>query len=64
MFLLKNSIGDNVQIVLTRFATGALIYVVVEELIPEMPHVSHSNIDTLFFSIGFSVIKILVVILG
>ena len=46
------------------FAAGAMIYVVVEELIPEMSHGSHSNIGTVFFAIGFSVMMILDVVLG
>lgn len=46
------------------FAAGAMIYVVVEELIPEMSHGSHSNIGTIFFAIGFSVMMSLDVVLG
>ena len=46
------------------FAAGAMIYVVVEELIPEMSQGKHSNIGTLFFALGFSVMMILDVALG
>ncbi len=46
------------------FAAGAMIYVVVEELIPEMSQGQHSNIGTLFFAAGFSVMMILDVALG
>lgn len=46
------------------FAAGAMIYVVVEELIPEMSEGEHSHIGTVFFSIGFSVMMILDVVLG
>ncbi len=46
------------------FAAGAMIYVVVEELIPEMSQGEHSNIGTIFFAIGFSVMMILDVALG
>ena len=46
------------------FAAGAMIYVVVEELIPEMSQGEHSDIGTIFFAVGFSVMMILDVALG
>lgn len=46
------------------FAAGAMIYVVVEELIPEMSEGEHSNIGTVAFAIGFAVMMILDVALG
>jgi ZIP family zinc transporter len=46
------------------FAAGAMIYVVVEELIPEMSEGKHSNIGTIFFAVGFTVMMILDVALG
>ena len=46
------------------FAAGAMIYVVVEELIPEMASGKHSNIGTIFFAVGFSMMMILDVALG
>ena len=46
------------------FAAGAMLYVVVEELIPEMSAGKHSNIGTVFFAFGFSVMMILDVALG
>lgn len=46
------------------FAAGAMIYVVVEELIPEMSEGKHSNIGTLMFAAGFSIMMILDVALG
>ncbi|MGM9636614.1 MAG: ZIP family metal transporter [Eubacteriales bacterium] len=49
---------------LLSFAAGAMLYVVVEELIPEMSAGKHSNIGTLFFAIGFSVMMSLDVALG
>lgn len=49
---------------LLSFAAGAMVYVVVEELIPEMSQGSHSNIGTLFFAVGFSVMMVLDVALG
>lgn len=49
---------------LLSFAAGAMLYVVVEELIPEMSHGCHSNIGTVFFAAGFSVMMVLDVALG
>ena len=46
------------------FAAGAMIYVVVEELIPEMSQGKHSDVGTVFFSVGFTVMMILDVALG
>lgn len=46
------------------FAAGAMIYVVVEELIPEMSEGEHSNLGTIAFSIGFVLMMILDVALG
>ena len=49
---------------LLSFAAGAMLYVVVEELIPEMSQGSHSNISTVFFAVGFSAMMVLDVALG
>ena len=49
---------------LLSFAAGAMLYVVVEELIPEMSQGRHSNIGTVFFAAGFSVMMVLDVALG
>lgn len=46
------------------FAAGAMIYVVVEELIPEMSEGDHSNLGTLAFATGFTIMMILDVTLG
>ena len=46
------------------FAAGAMMYVVVEELIPEMSEGKHSNIGTVSFALGFVVMMILDVTLG
>jgi ZIP family zinc transporter len=46
------------------FAAGAMLYVVVEELIPEMSEGEHSNIGTVFFAVGFSLMMMLDVALG
>lgn len=49
---------------LLSFAAGAMLYVVVEELIPEMSEGKHSNIGTMMFAFGFSLMMILDVALG
>ena len=49
---------------LLSFAAGAMIYVVVEELIPEMAEGEHSNLGTIMFSVGFSIMMVLDVALG
>ena len=46
------------------FAAGAMMYVVVEELIPEMSEGKHSNLGTIAFALGFTVMMILDVALG
>ena len=49
---------------LLSFAAGAMLYVVVEELIPEMSEGEHSNIGVVFFAVGFSLMMALDVALG
>ena len=49
---------------LLSFAAGAMIYVVVEELIPEMSEGEHSNIGVIMFSVGFTLMMILDVALS
>ena len=49
---------------LLSFAAGAMLYVAVEELIPEMSQGRHSNLGTVFFAVGFSVMMVLDVALG
>ena len=49
---------------LLSFSAGAMLYVVVEELIPEMSEGEHSNIGTVFFAVGFSLMMVLDVALG
>lgn len=46
------------------FAAGAMLYVVVEELIPEMSEGEHSNTGTIFFAVGFTLMMVLDVALG
>ena len=49
---------------LLSFAAGAMIYVVVEELIPEMSQGAHSNVGVLSFAAGFTLMMALDVALG
>lgn len=46
------------------FAAGAMIYVVVEELIPEASEGEHSNLGTIAFAMGFALMMMLDVALG
>lgn len=49
---------------LLSFAAGAMLYVVVEELIPEMSEGEHSNVGTVAFALGFVLMMVLDVALG
>ena len=49
---------------LLSFAAGAMLYVVVEELIPEMSSGQHSNVGVLMFALGFTLMMALDVALG
>jgi len=49
---------------LLAFAAGAMIYVVVEELIPEASSGTHSNLSTIGFAIGFVLMMMLDVVMG
>ena len=46
------------------FAAGAMLYVVVEELVPEYSQGKHSNIGTISFALGFALMMVLDVVLG
>lgn len=49
---------------LLAFAAGAMVYVVIEELIPEASQGEHSNISTIGFALGFTLMMVLDVVLG
>ena len=49
---------------LLSFAAGAMMYVVVEELIPEMSSGEHSNVGVVMFAAGFTLMMVLDVVLG
>jgi len=62
--LLLASIVVPVLPYLLAFAAGAMIYVVVEELIPETQEGEHSNLGTIGFAVGFLLMMSLDVLLG
>ena len=64
VLFMKNRLNQMVQRALTGFAAGAMVYVVVEELIPEMSEGKHSNVGTVLFAAGFTVMMVLDVALG
>ncbi len=49
---------------LLAFAAGAMVYVVIEELIPEASKGEHSNLSTIGFAVGFVLMMVLDVVLG
>ena len=62
--MLAASVVVPMQPYLLSFAAGAMMYVVVDELIPEMSEGKHSNVVTAFFGLGFTVMLLLEIILG
>lgn len=63
MILLASLINPILPYMLS-FAAGAMMYVVVEELIPEASQGDHSNFATIAFALGFTLMMILDVFLG
>lgn len=49
---------------LLAFAAGAMLYVVVEELIPEASNGTHSNLSTIGFALGFILMMVLDIVMG
>ena len=65
VFFLKKSLSDGIQRALTGFAAGVMGAASVWSLlIPEMSQGQHSNVGTVFFAVGFSVMMVLDVALG
>jgi len=62
--LLLTNVVVSILPYLLAFAAGAMIYVVVEELIPESQTGPHSNVSTIGVAIGFVIMMILDVALG
>ena len=65
VFFLKKSLSDGIQRALTGFSAGVMVAASVWSLlIPEMSQGQHSNVGTVFFAVGFSVMMVLDVALG
>ena len=64
VFFMKEALHRGTQRCLTGFAAGAMIFVVVEELIPEMSAGEHSDIGVISFAAGFMVMMTLDVALS
>ena len=62
--ILAIGIIEPVMPYLLSFAAGAMIYVVIEELVPEMSEGGHSNRATIAFMVGFCLMMTLAVLLG
>jgi len=63
ILLLASALGVALPYLLA-FAAGAMMYVVVEELIPETAQGTHSNLSTIGFALGFVLMMVLDVLLG
>ncbi len=64
LVLLLASVVTPIMPYLLAFAAGAMLYVVVEELVPEASDGPHSNLATIGFAIGFSLMMVLDVVMG
>jgi len=64
LIILLASLLEPILPYLLAFAAGAMMYVVVEELIPEYSEGEHSNIGTVGFAVGFILMMVLDVVLG
>ena len=63
ILLLASTLGVALPYLLA-FAAGAMMYVVVEELIPETAEGTHTNLSTIGFAIGFVLMMVMDVVLG
>ena len=64
LVLLLASVVTPAMPYLLAFAAGAMLYVVIEELIPEASEGEHSNMSTIGFAIGFVLMMVLDVVMG
>lgn len=64
LVLLLASAVTGIMPFMLAFAAGAMLYVVIEELVPEASQGEHSNIGTVGFALGFALMMILDVVLG
>lgn len=64
LVLLLTTAVTGIMPYMLAFAAGAMLYVVVEELVPEYSQGSHSNVGTIGFALGFALMMVLDVVLG
>ncbi len=64
LVILATSLVEPMLPYMLSFAAGAMLYVVVEELIPEASQGTHTNLSTLGFAVGFALMMALDVVLG
>ena len=64
LVLLLASVATSAMPYLLPFAAGAMLYVVIEELVPEASQGEHSNMSTIGFAIGFALMMVLDVVMG
>ena len=64
LVLLLASVATSTMPYMLPFAAGAMLYVVIEELVPEASQGEHSNLSTIGFAIGFVLMMVLDVVLG
>ena len=64
LVLLLASVATSTMPYMLPFAAGAMLYVVIEELVPEASQGEHSNLSTIGFAIGFALMMVLDVVLG
>ena len=64
VFFMKREMPALLQKVLLGFASGVMLYVVVEELVPEYSQGKHSNLGTVGFALGFALMMVLDMVLG
>ena len=64
LVLLLASVATSAMPYLLPLAAGAMLYVVIEELVPEASQGEHSNMSTIGFAIGFALMMVLDVVMG
>ena len=64
LVILLASMVTPIMPTLLAFAAGAMLYVVVEELVPEASQGEHSNVATIGFALGFALMMVLDVVMG
>ncbi len=64
VFFMRREMPALLQKTLLGFASGVMLYVVVEELVPKASEGEHSNLGTIGFALGFALMMALDVLLG